>query len=57
MRSLRFRPAARVAGGMTAAMLVISLAGIIGARTSSTRSRTPTCSTSRRWLRQALGSA
>jgi two-component system, OmpR family, sensor kinase len=32
MRSLRFRLAARVAGGMTAAMLVISIAGIIGAR-------------------------
>jgi two-component system, OmpR family, sensor kinase len=32
IRSLRFRLAARVAGGMTAAMLVISLAGIIGAR-------------------------
>jgi two-component system, OmpR family, sensor kinase len=32
MRSLRFRLAARVAGGMTAAMLIISLAGSIGAR-------------------------
>jgi light-regulated signal transduction histidine kinase (bacteriophytochrome) len=32
IRSLRFRLAPRVAGGMTGAMLVISLVGIIGAR-------------------------
>jgi two-component system, OmpR family, sensor kinase len=32
IRSLRFRLAGRVAGSMTAAMLVISLVGIIGAR-------------------------
>jgi two-component system, OmpR family, sensor kinase len=32
IRSLRFRLAARVAGGMTAAMLVISVASVIGAR-------------------------